>query len=82
MSKARKYVTDAEVEYTGTIILQGEVAQPEINCPEFYQLCNDNILMTASNENSVVANPKNGNVLSYSHFKEAGRMGKWSRPSE
>ena len=65
MSKARKQVTDAEIEYTGTLIIQGEIAQPETTCPEFYQLCNDNILMTASQGNLVVANSKNGSLLSY-----------------
>ncbi|GAB4017763.1 NAD(P)/FAD-dependent oxidoreductase [Spirosoma migulaei] len=65
MSKARQYVTDAEIDYTGTLILQGEVVQPEKTCPAFYQLCNDTILMTASNGNLVVANPRNGNLLSY-----------------
>ncbi len=65
MSKARKQVTDAEIEYTGTLIIQGEIAQPETTCPEFYQLCNDNILMTASQGNLVVANSKNGGLLSY-----------------
>ena len=66
MTKARKYVTNAEIEYTGTLILQCEVHQPEIKCPEFYQLCDDNILMTASEGNLLVANPRNGNILSYS----------------
>ncbi|MFL9483416.1 FAD-dependent oxidoreductase [Chitinophagaceae bacterium LWZ2-11] len=65
MSKARKYVTDAEIEYTGTLILQGEIFQPEITCPSFYQLCNDNILMIASGGNLLVANPKNGGILTY-----------------
>ncbi|MCW3084641.1 MAG: tetracycline resistance protein [Bacteroidetes bacterium] len=65
MSKARKYITDAEIEYTGTLILQGEVLQPEMACTEFYRLCNDNILMTACNGNLLVANPKNGGILSY-----------------
>lgn len=66
MSKARAYITDAEIEYTGTLIIQGEVFEPEINCPEFYKLCNDTILMIAKEGNLLVANPKNGNVLSYS----------------
>jgi 2-polyprenyl-6-methoxyphenol hydroxylase-like FAD-dependent oxidoreductase len=66
MSKARSYVTDAEIEYTGTIILQGEVFQPEVTCPEFYKLCNNNILMAASEGNLLVANPRTGDVLSYS----------------
>ncbi|MBD2753502.1 FAD-dependent oxidoreductase [Spirosoma validum] len=65
MSTVRNYVTDAEIEYTGTLILQGEVPQPEKKCPRFYQLCNDNILMTASNGNLLVANPRNGGILTY-----------------
>jgi len=66
MSKARKYVTDAKIEYTGTLIIQGEVFQPESACTEFYKLCNDTILMIAKEGNLLVANPKNGNILSYS----------------
>jgi len=65
MSGARKQVTDAAIEYTGTVIIQGEVFQPEIKCPEFYQLCDSNILMTAGKGNLLVANPRNGSVLSY-----------------
>jgi len=65
MSKARKYVTDAEIEYTGTLIFQGEVLNPEKTCQEFLQLCDDNILMTASKGNLLVANPKNGSIFSY-----------------
>ena len=65
MSRARKYVTEAEIEYTGTLILQGEVLQPGKTYPDFLQLCDDNILMTASKGNLLVANPKNGGILSY-----------------
>ena len=65
MSNARKYVSDAEIEYTGTLILQGEVLHPETECPEFYKLCDDNILMTAGKGNLLVANPRNGGILSY-----------------
>ncbi len=65
MSATRKYVTDAEVEDTGTFIIQGDVPQPEINCPEFYQLCNGNRLMTAYKGNLLVANPYNNGLLSY-----------------
>ncbi|MEP6805805.1 MAG: NAD(P)/FAD-dependent oxidoreductase [Flavobacterium sp.] len=66
MSVARKYSTNAKIEYTGTLIIQGEVSFPEVECPDFYQLCNNTILMTAGDGNLLVANPKNGNVLSYS----------------
>jgi tetracycline resistance monooxygenase len=65
MSIARKYVTDAEVEDTGTFIIQGDVSQPEIKCTEFYQLCDNNILMMACQGNLLVANPKNSDILSY-----------------
>ena len=65
MSKARNYVTDAEVEETGTFIIQGDVIGPEIKCPEFYRLCNGNRLMSASRGNLLVANPSNNGALTY-----------------
>lgn len=65
MSRVRKYVTDAEVEDTGTFIIQGEVHQPAISCAEFNQFCNDNILMTAGEGITFVANPKNNGALTY-----------------
>jgi tetracycline resistance monooxygenase len=65
MSSVRKYVTDIEVEETGTFIIQGDIPEPEINCPEFYQLCQGNRLMTAHEGNLFVANPKNNGMLSY-----------------
>jgi len=65
MSKARNYVTDAEVEETGTFIIQGDVIGPEIKCPEFYQLCDGSRLMTAYQGNLLVANPSNNGALIY-----------------
>lgn len=65
MSMVRKYVTDAAIEETGTFIIQGDVPQPEINCPEFYRLCNGNRLMTAYQGNLLVAHPRNNGVLTY-----------------
>lgn len=65
MSKARKFVSDSEVEETGTFIIQGDIYQPEINCPEFFLLCNGNRLMTAHGGDLVVANPFNNGALSY-----------------
>ncbi|KAF2333258.1 FAD-dependent oxidoreductase [Flavobacterium daemonense] len=65
MSAIRKYITDAEVEETGTFMIQGEVSQAEINCKDFLNLCDDNILMTSYNGNLLVANPKNAASLSY-----------------
>jgi len=71
MSKARSFVTDTEVEYTGTFIIQGDVPESQKNCREFCQLCDSNILMTAHQGNLFVANPKNGDLLSYSVFFSA-----------
>jgi len=65
MSKARKFVSDSEVEETGTFIIQGDVYSPETNCPEFFQLCDGNRLMAAHRGNLLVANPFNNGVLSY-----------------
>lgn len=65
MSAIRKYITDAEVEETGTYMIQGEVSQAEIKCKDFFSLCDDNILMSAFNGNLLVANPKNKESLSY-----------------
>ena len=65
MSAVKKYLTDAKAEYSGTFIIQGEVDQPEIKCRDFYQLCNDNILMAAADGITFVANPRNNGALTY-----------------
>lgn len=65
MSKARSFVTDSLVEETGTYIIQGDVHDPEINCPAFYKLCDGQRLMTAYQGNLLVANPLNNGALSY-----------------
>jgi len=65
MSSVRKHLTNTEVEYTGTYIIQGEVSEPEIKCPEFLKLCNGNILMATNQGVNLVANPKNNGALTY-----------------
>lgn len=65
MTAIRKYLTNAEVELTGTYMIQGEVPKPQINNPDFHQFCDGKILMTSHNGCSLVANPKNNNALSY-----------------
>lgn len=64
-SKSRKFVSDSEIEETGTFIVQGDIHQPEINCADFLRLCNGNRLMTAYQGNLLVANPLNNGALSY-----------------
>ena len=81
MSNARKYITDAEVEYTGTFMIQGEVVQPELNCREFYQLCNDTILMVTVQGINLVAIPNNNGVLTYNvSFRKTAEWIHESRP--
>ncbi len=65
MSKLRNYVTDTEVEDTGTFIIQGDVPQPKMQCAEFYKLCDGNRLMTSYQGNLLVANPNNNGALTY-----------------
>ncbi|WP_126651338.1 FAD-dependent oxidoreductase [Chryseobacterium aureum] len=65
MSKVRKYVTDAEVEETGTFIIQGDIPQPEKSCPEFFNWCEGKRVMTAFEGNLLVANPYNDGALTY-----------------
>ncbi|MFT3822876.1 MAG: NAD(P)/FAD-dependent oxidoreductase [Chitinophagaceae bacterium] len=80
MSKVRSYVTDTEVEDTGTFIIQGDVPQPAINCPAFYELCDGNRLMTACQGNLLVANPYNGGALTYGVIFR--RPEEWSHNNE
>lgn len=65
MTKIRQYVTDIEVADTGTTIIQGEISQPETNCPQFFALCDSKILMVAHNGILFGANPRNNGTLTY-----------------
>lgn len=65
MSQLRSYVTDARPEDSGTFIIQGDVPQPEVNCPDFYRLCDGRRLMAAHQGNLLVANPCNNGALTY-----------------
>lgn len=65
MSKVRKYITDAEVEETGTFIIQGDIPQPEKKCPEFFDWCDGKRPMAAFEGNLLVANPYNNGALTY-----------------
>ncbi len=65
MSAVRQYITHVAVEYTGTVFIQGEVAEPQRTCPAFYQLCQGNILMASHKGNLFGANPNNNGLLTY-----------------
>lgn len=63
MSKIRSFVTDTQVEETGTFNIQVDILQPEINCPGFFQLCNGNRLMAGHQGILLFANPNNNGAL-------------------
>jgi len=65
MSALRKYITDAQTEYTGSFIIMGNVFEPEIKCPLYYQLFNNNLLLAPCQSNVLVVNPQNDNILTY-----------------
>lgn len=65
MSGIRSYVTDTEVEETGTLIIQGDVPDPEIRCADFFQWCDGKRLMAAYEGNLLVVNPHNNGILTY-----------------
>lgn len=65
MSGIRSYITDTEVEETGTLIIQGDVPDPEIRCADFFQWCDGKRLMAAYEGNLLVVNPNNNGILTY-----------------
>lgn len=65
LSRLRDYVSDAEVEDTGSYIIQGEVLHPQNGCPGIYELCQGNILMATGQGQTLVINPDNAGVMSY-----------------
>ncbi|WP_216848980.1 NAD(P)/FAD-dependent oxidoreductase [Pedobacter sp. L105] len=65
MCNFRKHVTDANPEYTGTIIIQGEVLQPNIECPNFMEICGDGNLMVMGEQKMLFSQNKANGALNY-----------------
>ena len=63
--KVRKFVTDTEVEETGTFNIQADIHQPEINCPGFFSYLQWKPANGISQGNLLFANPNNNGAL---HF--------------
>ncbi|WP_395064997.1 FAD-dependent oxidoreductase [Flavobacterium sp.] len=64
-SNARKYVTDLTPKYTGTFVLQGEVLNPEISCPNYKNLCKEENTMTISDRKMLFCQVKAKGALNY-----------------
>src|ERR1700750_2117120 len=65
MSAIRSFVTDTQVEDHGTLIIQGDIPDPELHTSRFYEWCDGKRLMAAHKGNLLVANPNNNGVLTY-----------------
>lgn len=65
MSNVRKYVTDTNSQYTGTIIIQGEVLKPDKTCPGFKKLCGDGNFAVIGEQKFLFCQTKAKGALNY-----------------
>ncbi|OJU74153.1 MAG: tetracycline resistance protein [Bacteroidetes bacterium 47-18] len=65
MSNVRKHVTDTIPQYTGTVIIQGEVLNPTDTCPDFKRLCGEGNLMTIAEQKFFFSQTKAKGALNY-----------------
>lgn len=71
-SKVRQYITADEPAYTGTFIIQGEILDPEIQCPAFCALAGRGNLMARGSAKMVFAQTKGTGALNYyASFRES-----------
>jgi 2-polyprenyl-6-methoxyphenol hydroxylase-like FAD-dependent oxidoreductase len=64
-SQLRPYVVDTVPAYTGTFIIQGEIASPEVQCPAFCALANHGNLMVRADGQMLFAQTKATGALTY-----------------
>lgn len=65
MSNVRKLVTDTTPQYTGTIIIQGEVLKPKEFCPNFKKLCGNGNFAVIGEEKFLFSQTKANEALNY-----------------
>ena len=64
-SKIRPYVTDIKTLYSGAAIIQGEIDNPEKECPEMYALANNANLFAMGVGKTIAAQPRGDAGLSF-----------------
>jgi 2-polyprenyl-6-methoxyphenol hydroxylase-like FAD-dependent oxidoreductase len=64
-SNGRKYVTDLTPKYTGTFVIQGEVLNPEISCPNYKNLCKEENTILVSDQKMLFCQIKSKGALNY-----------------
>jgi len=65
MSHLRKLVTDSIPQYTGTIIIQGEVLNPDETCPNFKKLCGEGNFAVIGEQKFFFSQNKSKGALNY-----------------
>ena len=65
ISNVRKHLTNAQLQYTGTIIIQGEVFNPNENCPNFKNLCGECNLAVIGEQKFFFSQNKARGALNY-----------------
>lgn len=64
-SQVRPYLVETVPVYTGTFIIQGEIANPEVQCPAFCALANHGNLMVRAGGQMLFAQTKATGALNY-----------------
>jgi 2-polyprenyl-6-methoxyphenol hydroxylase-like FAD-dependent oxidoreductase len=64
-SKIRPYVTDIKERYSGATIIQGEIDDPEKDCPELYKLVNKANLIAMGLGKTIAAQPRGDGGLTF-----------------
>jgi 2-polyprenyl-6-methoxyphenol hydroxylase-like FAD-dependent oxidoreductase len=64
-SKIRPYVTDIKERYSGSTIIQGEIDDPEKDCPEMYELVDKANLIAIGLGKTIAAQPRGDGGLTF-----------------
>ena len=71
-SEVREQVTGAVPDYTGSFVIQGEVLNPDVDCPNYKELCADGNLVVFGERKILSSQTKgNGAIVFYVSFREA-----------
>ncbi|WP_205529419.1 FAD-dependent oxidoreductase [Taibaiella koreensis] len=65
MCNLRQHITDATPQYTGTVIIQGEVFRPDTECPSFKKISGEGNLMVLGEQKMLFSQTKSQGALNY-----------------
>ncbi|WP_338839564.1 NAD(P)/FAD-dependent oxidoreductase [Flavobacterium ginsenosidimutans] len=64
-SKVRSYVTDIKALYSGAAIIQGEIENPKIDCPDIYELVDNANLIAMDIGKTIAVQPMGSGGLTF-----------------